>query len=96
MLDRGLQGLILEYDLPTTNGYDSDNLPVAGEVGRAGTALDSLEDLEEAFDLPFDKLQVPDERVQRAAAGQPRDDHCRAGEEGRRPASSRCTSSTAS
>ena len=48
MLDQGLQGLILEYDLPTTNGYDSDNPLVAGEVGRAGMALDSLEDLEEA------------------------------------------------
>lgn len=56
MLDQGLQGLILEYDLPTTNGYDSDNPLVAGEVGRAGMALDSLEDLEEAFDLPFEKL----------------------------------------
>lgn len=57
MLDQGLQGLILEYDLPTTNGYDSDNPLVAGEVGRAGMALDSLEDLEEAFDLPFEKLK---------------------------------------
>jgi methylmalonyl-CoA mutase, N-terminal domain len=57
MLDQGLQGLILEYDLPTTNGYDSDDPLVAGEVGRAGMALDSLEDLEQAFDLPFDKLK---------------------------------------
>ncbi len=57
MLDQGLQGLILEYDLPTTNGYDSDNPLVAGEVGRAGMALDSLEDLERAFDLPFDRLK---------------------------------------
>lgn len=57
MLDQGLSGLILEHDLPTTNGYDSDDPLVAGEVGRAGMALDSLEDLEQAFDLPFDKLQ---------------------------------------
>ncbi|MCB1630223.1 MAG: methylmalonyl-CoA mutase [Pseudomonadales bacterium] len=57
MLDQGLQGLILEYDLPTTNGYDSDNPLVAGEVGRAGMALDSLEDMQEAFDLPFDRLK---------------------------------------
>ncbi len=56
MLDQGLQGLILEHDLPTTNGYDSDDPLVAGEVGRAGLAVDSLEDLEQAFDLPFDKL----------------------------------------
>lgn len=57
MLDQGLSGLILEYDLATTNGYDSDDPIVEGEVGRAGMALDSLEDLENAFDLPFDKLQ---------------------------------------
>lgn len=57
MLDQGLTGLILEHDLATTNGYDSDDPLVAGEVGRAGMALDSLEDLEQAFDLPFDKLQ---------------------------------------
>lgn len=57
MLDQGLQGLILEYDLATTNGYDSDDPLVEGEVGRAGMALDSVEDLERAFDLPFDKLK---------------------------------------
>ena len=57
MLDQGLSGLILEYDLATTNGYDSDDPIVEGEVGRAGMALDSLEDLEKAFDLPFDKLK---------------------------------------
>ena len=57
MLDQGLSGLILEYDLATTNGYDSDDPVVEGEVGRAGMALDSLEDLEKAFDLPFDKLK---------------------------------------
>jgi methylmalonyl-CoA mutase N-terminal domain/subunit len=57
MLDQGLQGLILEHDLPTTNGYDSDDPLVAGEVGRAGMAVDSVEDLIEAFDLPFDKLK---------------------------------------
>ncbi|HTV94917.1 MAG TPA: methylmalonyl-CoA mutase family protein [Steroidobacteraceae bacterium] len=57
MLEQGLQGLILEYDLPTTNGYDSDDPLVAGEVGRAGMALDSLQDLERALDLPFEKLR---------------------------------------
>ncbi|MDZ7785286.1 MAG: methylmalonyl-CoA mutase family protein [Halioglobus sp.] len=57
MLDQGLSGLILEYDLATTNGYDSDDPLVAGEVGRAGMALDSLEDLEQAFDLPFENLK---------------------------------------
>jgi methylmalonyl-CoA mutase, N-terminal domain len=57
MLEQGLQGLILEYDLPTTNGYDSDDPVVEGEVGRAGMALDSLDDLKRALDLPFDRLR---------------------------------------
>jgi methylmalonyl-CoA mutase N-terminal domain/subunit len=57
MLDRGLSGLFLEYDLPTTNGYDSDHPLAAGEVGRAGVAVDSLEDMEALLDLPFEKLQ---------------------------------------
>ena len=57
MLEQGLQGLILEHDLPTTNGYDSDDPLVAGEVGRAGLAVDSVEDLIEAFDLPFGQLK---------------------------------------
>jgi methylmalonyl-CoA mutase N-terminal domain/subunit len=57
MLDQGLGGLFLEYDLPTTNGLDSDHPLAAGEVGRAGTAIDSLADLEAAFDLPWSKLR---------------------------------------
>jgi methylmalonyl-CoA mutase N-terminal domain/subunit len=57
MIEQGLTGLFLEYDLPTTNGYDSDHPLAAGEVGRAGVALDSLADMEALLDLPFDKLQ---------------------------------------
>ena len=57
MLEQGLTGLFLEYDLPTTNGYDSDHPLAAGEVGRAGIAVDSLADMEALLDLPFDKLQ---------------------------------------
>jgi methylmalonyl-CoA mutase N-terminal domain/subunit len=57
MLERGLSGLIIEYDLPTTNGYDSDHALASGEVGRAGTAIDTLADMEAALDLPFDKLK---------------------------------------
>jgi len=57
MLEQGLQGLILEHDLPTTNGYDSDDPLVEGEVGRAGLAIDSLEDVERALDLPFERLR---------------------------------------
>ncbi|MBW2232471.1 MAG: methylmalonyl-CoA mutase [Deltaproteobacteria bacterium] len=57
MLDQGLTGLFLEYDLPTTNGLDSDHPLAVGEVGRAGIAVDSLDDMEALLDLPFDKLQ---------------------------------------
>ena len=57
MLEQGLNGLIIEYDLPTTNGLDSDHPLAAGEVCRAGTAIDTLADMEAALDLPFDKLQ---------------------------------------
>jgi methylmalonyl-CoA mutase N-terminal domain/subunit len=57
MLEQGLGGLFLEYDLPTTNGYDSDHPLAAGEVGRAGVALDSLDDMEALLDLPFERLQ---------------------------------------
>jgi methylmalonyl-CoA mutase N-terminal domain/subunit len=57
MLEQGLDGLILEYDLPTTNGLDSDHPLAAGEVCRAGTAIDTLADMEDALDLPFEKLR---------------------------------------
>lgn len=57
MLDRGLNGLIIEYDLPTTNGLDSDAPLAEGEVCRAGTAIDSLRDMEAALDIPFEKLK---------------------------------------
>jgi methylmalonyl-CoA mutase, N-terminal domain len=57
MLDQGLSGLIIEYDLPTTNGYDSDHPLASGEVGRAGTAIDTLADMEAALAFPFDGLR---------------------------------------
>ena len=57
MLEQGLNGIIIEYDLATTNGFDSDHPLAAGEVCRAGTAIDSLEDMEAALDLPFEKLE---------------------------------------
>ncbi len=57
MLDQGLGGLIIEYDLPTTNGLDSDHPLAAGEVGRAGTAIDSLADMEAALDFDFTGLK---------------------------------------
>ena len=84
MLDQGLQGLILEYDLPTTNGYDSDN-PLGGGRGRArrdgarqpGGSRGCLRSA-------VRQAEIPDERVQRAAAREPRDDHRGAGKKGRR------------
>jgi methylmalonyl-CoA mutase N-terminal domain/subunit len=57
MLDQGLSGFFIEYDLPTTNGFDSDHPLAAGEVGRAGVAIDTLADMEAALDFRFDKLR---------------------------------------
>ncbi len=57
MLDQGLDGLIIEYDLPTTNGFDSDHPLAAGEVGRAGVSIDSLADMERALSFDFSKLR---------------------------------------
>jgi methylmalonyl-CoA mutase N-terminal domain/subunit len=57
MLDQGLGGLIIEYDLPTTNGLDSDHPLAVGEVGRAGTSIDSLADMEAALDFDFTGLK---------------------------------------
>ncbi len=57
MLEQGLNGFIIEYDLPTTNGYDSDHPLAEGEVARAGTAIDTLADMEQALELAWDKLQ---------------------------------------
>ncbi|MBN51213.1 MAG: methylmalonyl-CoA mutase [Spongiibacteraceae bacterium] len=57
MVNQGLDSIIIEYDLPTTNGYDSDNPLCRGEVGRAGMALDTLQDMEEALNFPLEKLK---------------------------------------
>lgn len=57
MLNSGLNSIIVEYDLPTTNGYDSDNPLCRGEVGRAGMALDTLQDMEDALDFSLEKLK---------------------------------------
>ena len=57
MVNQGLDSIIVEYDLPTTNGYDSDNPLCRGEVGRAGMALDTLQDMEDALNFPLEKLK---------------------------------------
>jgi methylmalonyl-CoA mutase, N-terminal domain len=46
LLDHGTTGLSVAFDLPTQIGYDSDDTHSAGEVGRVGVAIDSLEDME--------------------------------------------------
>jgi methylmalonyl-CoA mutase N-terminal domain/subunit len=49
LLDQGSDGLSVAFDLPTQIGYDSDAPWATGEVGRAGVAIDSLEDMERLF-----------------------------------------------
>ena len=49
LLDQGSNGLSVAFDLPTQMGYDSDSPWAAGEVGRAGVAIDSLEDMQRLF-----------------------------------------------
>jgi methylmalonyl-CoA mutase N-terminal domain/subunit len=59
LLDRGQTGLSVAFDLPTQMGYDSDNAICAGEVGKAGVAIDSVEDVERLFaDIPLDKVST--------------------------------------
>ena len=47
------------FDLATHRGYDSDNPRVAGDVGKAGVAIDTVEDMKVLFDqIPLDKMSV--------------------------------------
>ncbi|XP_065840027.1 probable methylmalonyl-CoA mutase, mitochondrial [Oscarella lobularis] len=55
----GQQGLSVAFDLPTHRGYDSDNPRVHGDVGMAGVAIDSIEDMEWN---PLKKMSVSNER----------------------------------
>lgn len=58
-LAAGQKGLSVAFDLPTHRGYDSDNERVAGDVGKAGVAIDSVEDMKILFDqIPLDKMSV--------------------------------------
>ncbi|TRY62736.1 hypothetical protein TCAL_08681 [Tigriopus californicus] len=55
----GQQGLSVAFDLATHCGYDSDNDRVRGDVGMAGVAIDSIEDMKILFDdIPLDKMSV--------------------------------------
>jgi len=49
LLERGQTGLSVAFDLPTQMGYDSDHRMAAGEVGRVGVAIDSLDDMRALF-----------------------------------------------
>lgn len=58
-LAAGQRGLSVAFDLPTHRGYDSDNPRVAGDVGMAGVAIDSILDMQTLFDgIPLDKMSV--------------------------------------
>ena len=58
-LEAGQKGLSIAFDLPTHRGYDSDDARVAGDVGMAGVAIDSLLDMRILFDgIPLDKMSV--------------------------------------
>ncbi|MGH9159533.1 MAG: acyl-CoA mutase large subunit family protein [Vicinamibacteraceae bacterium] len=59
LLSHGVTGLSVAFDLPTQMGYDSDHPLAAGEVGRAGVAIDSIEDMAELFDgIPLDRVST--------------------------------------
>lgn len=58
-LAAGQKGLSVAFDLATHRGYDSDNPRVAGDVGKAGVAIDTVEDMKVLFDqIPLDKMSV--------------------------------------
>ena len=59
LLDQGQTGLSVAFDLPTQMGRDSDHQLAAGEVGRAGVAIDSLADMETLLNgIPLDKVST--------------------------------------
>ncbi len=58
-LAAGQKGLSVAFDLATHRGYDSDHERVVGDVGKAGVAIDSVEDMKILFDqIPLDKMSV--------------------------------------
>ena len=58
-LSAGQTGLSVAFDLATHRGYDSDHPRVPGDVGKAGVAIDSVEDMKILFDqIPLDKISV--------------------------------------
>jgi methylmalonyl-CoA mutase len=58
-LKAGQKGLSVAFDLPTHRGYDSDHERVIGDIGKAGVAIDSVEDMKLLFDnIPLDQMSV--------------------------------------
>src|SRR4026208_2527202 len=59
LLSQGVSGLSVAFDLPTQIGYDSDHELAAGEVGRVGVAIDSIEDMSELFEgIPLGRVST--------------------------------------
>jgi methylmalonyl-CoA mutase N-terminal domain/subunit len=59
LIDKGQTGLSVAFDLPTQVGYDSDDPMAAGEVGRVGVAVDSIEDMRALFEgIPLEEIST--------------------------------------
>src|ERR671918_1496038 len=59
LLEHGAKGLSMAFDLPTQLGLDSDDPRCAGEVGRTGVAIDTIDDMRTAFDgIPLDQVST--------------------------------------
>ena len=59
LLSQGVTGLSVAFDLPTQIGYDSDHPLAAGEVGKVGVAIDSVEDMAALFEgIPLDRVST--------------------------------------
>jgi methylmalonyl-CoA mutase, N-terminal domain len=59
LLSQGVSGLSVAFDLPTQIGYDSDHALAAGEVGRVGVAIDSIDDMADLFDgIPLERVST--------------------------------------
>src|SRR5678810_1442077 len=59
LLSQGTTGLSVAFDLPTQMGYDSDHPMAAGEVGRVGVAIDTVDDLAILFrEIPLDQVST--------------------------------------
>jgi methylmalonyl-CoA mutase N-terminal domain/subunit len=59
LLEQGQTGLSVAFDLPTQIGYDADDAIAAGEIGKVGVSISSLEDMERLFDsIPLDRVST--------------------------------------